>query len=661
MTRVFSVPDKEKNYKSYTVFVMTIIWSVVIGAIVSTGFIFLPQFWTRWLTFLVISLFIAVFNLTLNYKGYTRLAGWSLTIMVWLLITIPCYSSGGIMAPGILSQVSVILTAGFLLGWKEGLAIGFITICTDFGFAYLELNGQLPVPSVEHNPITRWIGAIIPFGTILSLQYYATNHLRGGLITMQAEIQKREEAEKIKDQTVHNLNERLKELQTLYTVSRVLEDEDATHEKLIREIAEILPSGWQYPESTAARVCIAETEYVTNNYKPSAFRQFVETKTASGTKVMIEVLYLEPKPVLDEGPFLKEERNLINMLAELIKTDLERRERKAELNDYKYALDISSIVSISKVDGSFLFVNENFCKISKYSLEELVGKDHSILWSGLHKQEYFEELKTTLENGKTFRGEFCNKAKDGSLYWVDSFIIPFIDEKGKVYQYLSINHDITHRINEEKRINQAVLNAQEKERLQIGMELHDNVQQILAGSALYLDFAKKNVDNKEAAVKILNDLKKFNADAITELRRLSHQLAPLVDVNTDLREKIKWLIDSLKLDGSLSISVNTDELKKVINNNIQLHLYRILQEQLSNIIKYARATAVEINIRSAGENIHFEVQDNGIGFDVTAKKQGIGLENIRRRVMMLNGEFEIVSSPGRGCKLNVRVPSAVNE
>ncbi|MGL2966987.1 PAS domain-containing protein [Flavobacterium sp. XGLA_31] len=454
MTHFFSVPDKDKNYQSYMVYMLAMIWAVVTSSIVSVGFYYFPHLWSRWLILLCFSLGIALFNLTLNRLGYTRQASLTLTIMLWFYITIPCYSAGGIMAPGILSQMSVILTAGFLLGWRGGLAIGLLTIGIDFAFAYLEIIGRLPQPSVVHNPITRWIGAVIPFGTILALQYYATNHLRTGLIALQREIAKREEAEAIKDETLYNLKERVKELKTLYAVSNILQQEDTVPEKLFGAIAETLPAGWQYPTITAARVCIAEKEYTSHNYKPSAYRQEATMKTTKGTLITIEVVYLEAMPQADEGPFLKEERSLINMLVEMLKTNLERLERQAELKDYKYALDIASIVAISNVDGAFTFVNDNFCKSSKYQPDELIGKEHDIIWSGVHSADYFANLKTALQEGNSYRGEFCNKAKDGTLYWVDTAIVPFLDEDGKVYQYLSINNDITNRKEAEEKIKQ---------------------------------------------------------------------------------------------------------------------------------------------------------------------------------------------------------------
>src|SRR5690606_27826648 len=106
------------------------------------------------------------------------------------------------------------------------LAIGLVTMGTDLGLAYMEMTGSLPEPSVIHTPITRWIGAIIPFATILSLQYYAMRFQRRSIEALEREIAKREESERVKDQIVSELGERVKELKTLYAISRILQDED---------------------------------------------------------------------------------------------------------------------------------------------------------------------------------------------------------------------------------------------------------------------------------------------------------------------------------------------------------------------------------------------------------------------------------------------------
>src|ERR1044072_7495089 len=146
------------------------------------------------------------------------------------------------------------------------------------------------------------------------------------------------------------------------------------------------------------------------------------------------------------------------MKADQLNETVESALRKSvrESSDYQYALDESSIIAITDQKGIIKHANENFCKISKYSREELIGQDHRIINSGYHPKQFIRNLWVTIANGKIWRGELKNMAKDGSYYWVDTTIIPFLNDQGKPYQYVAIRADITQRKETEEQLEKSV-------------------------------------------------------------------------------------------------------------------------------------------------------------------------------------------------------------
>lgn len=155
------------------------------------------------------------------------------------------------------------------------------------------------------------------------------------------------------------------------------------------------------------------------------------------------------------------ERLFVAMIMDI--SDRERVEHKLrnslrELSDIKYALDRSAIVAITDSQGKITYVNEKFCEISQYSSEELLGQTHRIINSGYHPHSFFQDLWLTISQGRVWRGEIKNRAKDGSYYWVDTTIVPFLDENEKVWQYLAIRYNVTER----KEVENALRESQQR-------------------------------------------------------------------------------------------------------------------------------------------------------------------------------------------------------
>ncbi len=470
---------------------------------------------------------------------------------------------------------------------------------------------------------------------------------------------------------------------------------------------------------------------------------------------------------------------------------LNKRRAEKEIADYKYALDQSAIVEITDQKGIIIYANENFCKISKYSNEELIGQDHRITNSGYHAASYFRYLWVTIANGKIWRGEFRNKAKDGSLYWVDTTIVPFLNEDRTPYQYLSIRKDITEKkkaeeelsknelrfrtltsnapvgifqtdaagktiyVNEawmeytgltyeeamgegwqdvlhpddkEKQINQwrekaksgiesssefrlidkkgnirwvtgnatpmfdrnhsitgyigtlsditerkklvqdlleqqrneqlkitaTALEAQEKERTALGMELHDNVNQILVGTKILLSMIK---NNPAKAPELIDSCIGHIQEAIDENRKLSHKLVtPDLELE-GLSKQLADLAKSMLEAAGVRTHIDDREFREgSLNDQQKIAVYRIAQEQCTNIIKYAKASNATISLQTTDALFKMLISDDGKGMEEGKVTTGIGLKNITGRVSIFKGSIAIKTEPGKGFTLEIEMP-----
>jgi signal transduction histidine kinase len=208
----------------------------------------------------------------------------------------------------------------------------------------------------------------------------------------------------------------------------------------------------------------------------------------------------------------------------------------------------------------------------------------------------------------------------------------------------------------DQEITKAIIHAQEQERLEIGRELHDNVNQLLAASKINLRLAKDET-TKEKSVEWINNSSDYISLAIDEIRRLSHQLTPASFHEKSMREAFGDLVRSINPDNRFMINLKFKNFQEdQLNADLKLNLFRILQEQLKNILKHANATTIDISIIVEGGKLKMRIYDNGKGFDSNLLKNGIGLSNIKKRTELFVGEFIINSSVGQGCEVLVNIP-----
>ena len=211
------------------------------------------------------------------------------------------------------------------------------------------------------------------------------------------------------------------------------------------------------------------------------------------------------------------------------------------------------------------------------------------------------------------------------------------------------------RLSRQKQITEAVILAQEKERTEIGKELHDNVNQILGASNLYINTA---MTDDEMRQELLERSTELVSSAINEIRKISKSLITPGLREIGLIESIEDIIDDMKMaKEDLVIDLDLQNIsEEQIEDRRKLTLFRIVQEQLNNIVKHARATRALIRLSVESANIVLTVVDNGVGFDVHRHRKGVGITNIISRTELFNGSVEIHSGPGEGCVLSVSLP-----
>ncbi|ANE50737.1 PAS domain S-box protein [Flavisolibacter tropicus] len=310
-------------------------------------------------------------------------------------------------------------------------------------------------------------------------------------------------------------------------------------------------------------------------------------------------------------------------------------------------------------------VNDAAIKQYGYNREEFLALTIIDLRPSEDRQDLYETIERYRhKRHAVFSSMHRHMRKDGSLFFVQ--IEATIIELTSGLHSLVIANDMTeklqmqHRIINEKvtaqkEIAKAIIQTQEQERKEIGKELHDNVNQILTTVKLYIENIKSFPEHQAAFIEKSVVL---TQKAIDEIRLLSKQLVSPVINDLNFKAAITELIEHYRWLNLFEIQFTFHVEEEYLSKDMQLTLYRIVQEQMNNIVKHAKASLVAITIAANKETIAVSVIDNGVGFDITTTTDGVGINNIKNRTEVYKGIINLITAPGKGCSLIITFPNS---
>jgi PAS domain S-box-containing protein len=330
------------------------------------------------------------------------------------------------------------------------------------------------------------------------------------------------------------------------------------------------------------------------------------------------------------------------------------------------------VVIITGINGKVKYISPSVAKVLGLEPAEVINSsgldiihpDYQSIIREAHKN-----LEISPDEIKHFTIQVRNK--DGHYLWIDGSMVNLLHDdsvKGVVTNFHDItdfvtaeeekrkleNHLWEEKISNQRKSLEAMIQGEEKQKKAIGMELHDNINQILASTSLYLDLALTRPTMSE---EMIRKSKQQIITAINEIRSLSKELVPYHFEQVNIKESIVDFLENLKQTKGIQYELKiSEEALYRISKEQQVSIFRILQEQLNNIMKYAKASCIEIIIAKSENIIYFQTKDDGQGFNLNEKRAGIGLNNIKNRVDLLNGNLQIETAPGKGCAMKISFP-----
>jgi len=475
--------------------------------------------------------------------------------------------------------------------------------------------------------------------------------LRNKVARLQESAKEFRRFKRFSQQQTHNLDERVKELNCLYAMSSLVERHGISLEKILRETVNIIPSAWQYPDITGAKITLGDQVFSTENFQETPWTQSAHVSVKRKKMGLLEVCYLKRKPKSYEGPFLKEERNLINVIAKRIGEIIERKAAEDALKEStarnKALLNAipDMIFRISR-GGVILDLKKGKSFGQKLRTHTLLGRnvqelpDYFKALPGEIVRQGMKNVSHVLETGETQIYEHRFSHNDAVFYYE----ILLTESGGD--EVLGIIRDITER----RRLERQVLEISEWEQQRIGQDLHDSLCQQLTGIAFLGKVLEQKMDARSyREAGDAGEIVSLIDDAITQTKGLARGLYPVRLEATGLMAALTELSHTVQKFFGINCSFRYRHPVLIHDNIMAIHLYRIAQEAVNNAIKHGKAKNIDITFTNDNETTVLMIKNDGAGFRRILKNAGgMGMSIMRHRANMIGASLDIKSDPAGG-------------
>jgi len=454
----------------------------------------------------------------------------------------------------------------------------------------------------------------------------------------------------------HDMAERVKELDCMFGLSELIEQYGVDTEQVFKGLVDLIPPAWQYPDITCTRIIFENREFKTTNFKPTKWLQSADINIAGKKVGLIEICCLEEMPAIDEGPFLAQERKLLDATAHRLGKLIEHRKTTEQIKAVNQQLRASNL-QLQATEQQLRAANQQL----RGEEQQLKALTQQLRASNQQLQATEQQLRAANQQLKAEGQQL--KALNQQLRASNQQLQATEQQLRAANQQLRDDEEQLKKNHEQLRTLAFKLSSiEERERKHIAEGIHGSIIQPL----VFLDVKVKSLGKITKDTKLTEAYRQMRTilgELIEKSRTFTFDLSYPILYELGLEPAIEeWLRTEIKDKHKIAVEFKSETPSKDLDQNIVTFLFKSVKELMINIVKHAKANNVRVSVAGKQNNIILCVEDDGCGFESfrSGKKQtlltGFGLFNIREQVTYLGGELSIDSKAGIGSKITLTVP-----